>query len=129
MTPTEFSNDERRVLSYLSRGASKDTAVRKIATFFKIDPGSVQSIIDKLRRDNFVIESRSISGVVVYTTSPLKVKQAMLDPLIIAQLTEMERGTRASGFKKQAFDANTGAVVAEDSRKKKKESDLGFDII
>lgn len=123
---TDFSDEERKVLSYLSRGASKDAATSKIAAFFGMKTMDAQVVIDRLRKQGYVIESKGVSGVVVYTTSPLKVKRAMLDERIVQQLTDLERGTSASGFKKKTFDANTGAVVEE---KKRKESDLGFDIV
>ncbi len=128
MTDQQFSDMERRVLSYISRGVSRDTAVQKIATFFGIKAAEVQPVVDKLRRGNFVIESKGISGVVVYTTSPLKVKQAMLDQGVIEQLKASEGGAKAGGFKKKTFDIHTGAVAAEDGKKAKRSVDLGFDV-
>jgi hypothetical protein len=136
MPDVQLTETERKVLSYIHRGVSKDTAVQKIGTFFTMTPNDVMGAINSLRKQNLVIESRGVgAGVVVYTTSPLKVKSSMLDPHVIELLKEAEQGGRASGFKRKAYttDPDTGEVMDETVAKRKESAkkavpDLGFDL-
>lgn len=135
MPDVQLSDSEKKVLSYVSRGVSKDSATEKITKFFNFTTNDVLGALATLKRQGLIIESRGISGVTVYTTSPLKVKQAMLDPQVIALLKEAEQGGRASGFKRKAYttDPDTGEVMDEDMARQKVKAkkavpDLGFDI-
>ena len=135
MPDVTLSDIEKKVLSYLSRGASKDTAIEKISKFFGFTTNDVTGAINSLKRQGLVIESRGITNVIVYTTSPLKVKQSMIDQQVIALLKEAEQGGRASGFKRKAYTTNpdTGEVMDEDTAKRKVQAkkatpDLGFEI-
>jgi hypothetical protein len=139
MPDVALSDTERKVLSYVSRGVSKDTAVSKISTFFSLTTNDALGAINSLRKQGLVIESKGISGVTVYTTSPLKVKQAMLDQQVLTLLKEAEQGGRASGFKRKTYttDVETGEVMDEERAKrkihsgaqKKSRADLGFDLV
>jgi len=135
MPDVTLSDTEKKVLSYISRGVSKDLASEKITKFFGFTTNDVLGAIGTLKRQGLIIESRGISGVTVYTTSPLKVKQAMLDHQVIALLKEAEQGGRAAGFKRKAYvaDPDTGEVMDEDSAKRKQAAkkavpDLGFEL-
>lgn len=135
MPDVQLSDIERKVLSYIHRGVSKDTAIEKISAFFTMTTNDVMGAIGTLKRQGLVIESKGISGVTVLTTSPLKVKQAMLDQQVITLLKEAEQGGRASGFKRKAYvaDPDTGEVMDETTAKRKEREkkavpDLGFDI-
>jgi hypothetical protein len=126
----DITEQERKVLSYVSRGVNKNAAAEKIAEFFSMRAIDVNPVIEKLKRQGLVIESKSVSGVTVYMTSPLKVKSNMIDASVVEQLKAAEHGARASGFKKHTFDPNTGAVVTNHApvKEPKKKADLGFDI-
>jgi hypothetical protein len=132
MTDSELTETDKKILSYCSRGASKQTAVEKMSEFFSMKTGDVMATLDKLRRLGLVIESRSVAGVTVYMTSPLKVKSAMIDQRVITALKELEQGGKAAGFKKHTFSTNveTGEIVSGEARHSQKKSgpDLGFDI-
>lgn len=136
MPDISLSDAEKKVLSYISRGVSKSTAVDKISKFFSMTPNEVMGAINSLRKQNLVIENQGVgAGVVVYTTSPLKVKPTMLDQQVLTLLKEAEQGGRASGFKRKAYTTNpdTGEVMDEETAKrkiqaKKASPDLGFDI-
>jgi hypothetical protein len=135
MVQVELTDDERKVLSYISRGVSKDTAAEKIGKFFSMSHNDVLGAISSLRKKNLVIESKGVaSGVVVYATSPITVKSSMLDQQVVDMLKEGERGVRASGFKRKTFttDPDTGEVLDEHKAKqregRKGAADLGFDL-
>lgn len=123
MPDVSITDFERKVLSYCSRGVSKDTAEAKIALFFGVKATDVRPAIDKLKRSGLIIESTGV-GVPVLTTSPLKVRSSMLDNQVIEQLTTNERSPKAAGYRKKTFDVNTGSL----DKPVKKEIDLGFDL-
>ena len=129
----QFTEQEKNILSYISRGISKQSAAEKIALFFNMKTFDVNPVIEKLKRGGFVIESKGVAGVTVYMTSPLKVKPAMLDERIIERLKEAEQGGKAAGFKRKTFttDVDTGEIVEATKKKKivKKQADLGFDVV
>lgn len=127
----ELNESERRVLSYCSRGVSRDMAVDRIAEFFGMKSMEVQEILKKLKFQGLIIESKGIAGVTVIITSPLKVKQSMLDQKVVDMLAQKERGAKAGGFKRKTFDPNTGAVVESSKSSKpveKTNNNLGFDL-
>ena len=134
MPDVTLSEVERRVLSYCSRGVNKAAAEEKIGEFFGMRPMDVKPILEKLKRQGLVIEAKGPAGIAVYQTSPLKVRSSMLDQRVVVQMAEMERGTKAGGFKKKTFDPDTGIVTDEAQPKPKvreapkKSSDLGFDL-
>jgi hypothetical protein len=133
MPDVQLSEDERKVLSYCARGASTKTAEERISTFFQMPPLTVRAVLNKLRQQGLVIESKGVAGISVYQTSPIKVRSSMIDQRVVEQLVEMERGAKAGGFKKKTFDPETGAVTEERPAAKpkpaaKKGVDLGFDI-
>lgn len=140
MAPIELSMTERKVLSYLSRGASRDSAAAKIASFFNITANDALGAIASLRKQNLVIESKNVgSGVIVLATNPLKVKSSMLDQEVVEALRNGEMSAKASGFKRKAFttDPNTGEIrdanaapkaPKNETKNQKKGADLGFDI-
>jgi len=125
----QLTDLDRKVLSYCSRGISKDGANEKIATFFNAKSVDVGESLKKLKDHGFIIENKA-TGVTVLTTSPLKVKQSMLDQHVVETLSEKERGTKAAGFKKTSFNVDTGEIVDLTKKKEpKKKGDLGFDVV
>lgn len=133
MAETPLTDVERRVLSYCSRGVGKASAEEKIGEFFQMGYLEVRPVLEKLKRQGLVIEAKGIAGIVVYQTSPIKVRSRMLDQQVVQQLTEMERGARAGGFKRKTFDPDTGAVGVQPAAQRKQQpaepkGDLGFDL-
>ena len=119
---------DRKVLSYCSRGISKDGADEKISGFFNVKARDVGESLRKLKDHGFIIENKA-TGVTVLTTSPLKVKQSMLDEHVVETLAEKERGTKASGFKRTSFNVDTGEIEDLSKKKPKKKGDFGFDVV
>lgn len=128
MSDVQLTDTERRVLSYCSRGVNKASAEEKIGEFFLMKPMDVRPVLEKLKRQGLVIEAKGPAGIAVYQASPLKVRSALLDQRVVQQLAEMERGTKAGGFKRKTFDPDTGIVVDEPKAPAKRSSDLGFDL-
>jgi hypothetical protein len=120
---------DKKVLSYCSRGISRDGAAEKIAKYFDVKNADVSDSIKRLKNHGFIIENKA-TGVTVLTTSPLKVKSSMLDKKIVENLADKERSAKASGFKKHTFNVDTGEIEEAGKKKeKKKETDLGFDVV
>jgi hypothetical protein len=126
--PDQLTDDERKILSYCYRGVNKLNAEEKIGAFFGMKPFDVRTIVEKLRRQGLIVESKGVAGVNAYQASPIKVRSAMIDERIVEQLKAAEQGGKAGGFKRHTFDPDTGALTTGEKKIEKKPADLGFDI-